>query len=834
MNRHFPRLFLWHAARDLARHRVLSLLTLLSIALGVAVCLAVQIASHSAARSFEAGVDVTAGRANLELRGDIPDTLLPSIAAEPGVRAATPLVEGVVTLPDFPGEYLRLLGLDVFTNEPFRTFDTQRGIDLQRWLGDPRALAISEEFAARHQLRVGEKIRVLVDARVEEMRIIGLLDPGVGGSQFAAMDIAAAQELLGMVGKLSSIQVLLREPEQAEQMSLKLTKRSSPGVSVSAPAQRSFQMQTMLSAFRLNLTALSMVSLLVGMFLVHNAVSASVARRRVEIGILRALGTTRGEVRALFLGQAALLGLLGAALGSVAGIAFGRILLGTVARTISSLYVLVSIDRAWLSPWLFALTAALGLASALLAAWWPASEAARIEPAQALSPGTAMDRAARAAPRTFWIAAGMLGLSGICSWLALSVRLPWMGFGAAFFVLIGFSFLSPAACLAASALARHCTAWSLTARLAAENLARSLRRNSTTVAALAAAIAMMIGVSVMIHSFRESVESWVTRSITADLFIAPASNEVVGLSAYIPPEAKLWLEARPEVRAVDTYRELRLPWRGQPISLAVVTGLARRQLTHTGPEIEAVNPVRVSESFAHKHDLKSGEIITLETPRGPVVFTIAGVYLDYTSDAGVVLIERELFDSYWNDPRVQSLAVYLNSESDLKTLTTDFRSAFSRAGEFGIYPNRDLRERILGIFDQTFAVTHLLRVIAIIVAVAGVFLSMTTLVTERARDIGVLRAIGASRAQIARTFLAEAGYLGAISSFLGIAAGCALAVVLTWVINRAFFGWTIQLLYPWPLIAATPLWIIPSALFAALWPALTAARLPIATTIREE
>ena len=244
--------------------------------------------------------------------------------------------------------------------------------------------------------------------------------------------------------------------------------------------------------------------------------------------------------------------------------------------------------------------------------------------------------------------------------------------------------------------------------------------------------------------------------------------------------------------------------------------------------------VAVTEPLARRLGLHDGERLQFLTPRGPVEFPIAGTYSDYSRDQGIVIMGRAAFDRYWEEPGVQSLAVYLRAGADANALAESFRGEFSRAGEFAIYSNRELRARIFTIFDQTFAVTYVLRTVAVLVAIAGIFLSVTTLVAERERETGVLRAIGASRAQITGMFMAEAGMIGLLATALGLLAGSVLAMVLTWVVNPAFFGWTFALRFPWKTLAAMPLWILPATIFAAWYPACRAARTLIAQAIREE
>jgi putative ABC transport system permease protein len=242
----------------------------------------------------------------------------------------------------------------------------------------------------------------------------------------------------------------------------------------------------------------------------------------------------------------------------------------------------------------------------------------------------------------------------------------------------------------------------------------------------------------------------------------------------------------------------------------------------------------VTEPFARKFRVQGGDRVTIITPRGPIAFAVAGVYSDYTRDQGVMLMDRRNFERYWNEPRVESMAVYLRAKAAAEPLAEAFRLEFSREGEFAIYSNRSLRARILAVFDQTFSVTYILRSVAMIVAIAGIFLSVTTLVFEREREIGVLRAIGASRLQIQRLLMAESGMIGLVATALGLVAGCALAVTLTRVVNVAFFGWTIALHFPWLALLVTPLWILPATLLAAWYPAWRASQTPIARAVREE
>jgi putative ABC transport system permease protein len=862
------RIFRWHVIRHLRRHPLLAALNVLSVALGVAVYLATQIANHSANRAFAATVDMVAGKADLQITapaGKLPETLFPMAATVPGISAATPLVRGLVTLPDFPGEYLEILGIDIFTNEPFRTFDPvgfgAKEFDLQRWLSGPGTVAVTEDFVTSHKLPAGAKIRARLNATDHELEVgFVLQSEGAFDSHFAAMDIGWAQELFGRRGELSAIQLRVANPREREKVVAEIRKFLPKDAAVAAPAQRTEEVDKMLGGFELNLAALSLLSLVVGMFLIYNTVSASVARRRHEIGILRSLGVTRNEVRALFLGEAMVLGSIGAFLGLAGGLLLARLLVGAVAETISSLYVLVNVRQLALDPRTFVIAWSTGLASVVASAWLPAQAAARMEPVRALRGDSAFQVAAApqfvgkgglesAPPWGLWSGLLSVFLAAAFSFLAVSTGPPWLGFLAAFLVLAGFSLFVPWSISQLSSVAGGCframrRRWgkaALEAELGAANLSRALLRNSITIAALAAAVAMTVGVSVMVFSFRKTVETWISHTLRADLFIAPASNEIVGPSSFFPPTAVQFLETHPAVEAIDTFREMELPMGEETAAVAVVRGSDQRDFHFVhgnGPQLlhrlQTEPCVLVSESFTRRHHVHEGESIPLTTPDGIHQFPIVGIVYDYSRDQGIVYMSARTFTEFWHDDRVHSVAVYLRAAGSGEALTADFRKQFNGDGQFMIYSNRSLRTRVFEIFDQTFAVTYVLQTIAVIVAITGIFLSLTILIAERSRELAIVRAIGGSAAQIRKLLLWETAMLGLLAAVIGLASGLCLSLVLTGVINRAFFGWTIRLAFPWGSLALTPFWIFAAAVIAGLLPAWRAGRLVLAESLRNE
>lgn len=819
----------------------------LSIALGVSVFLAVVIANRSASESFRNAFAAVTGRADLEMRGRISEEVLAAVRAAPGVVGATPLIEGTVMLPDYPGETLRVVGIDPFTATGILGFeppgDTGGGsADAGAWFAGDRAVALTADFLASHAIPKGGTLRMQGAGAPRTMDVIGVINGGAVPENIAAADIATVQEWIGRPGEISALLVKLAPGAQRDETAAALRHLVPGDVSVEPPAGRTARVETMIAAFRLNLTAMSLVALLVGIFFVGNAASASVVRQRVRLGILRAVGVSGRGVTAMVLVEAGLTGLLGSAVGVVLAPVLAGILSAPVARTVSALYLPVTARGGWPTPLESAGGLAAGVAAALVAGWIPARQAARLDPTRVLHPGSA--------PEIFPVRPAVWALRGV---LTLAAALPfstavlhgapaWLGFGAALCVMSAGAFLTPAVMSATVVLIRPRSA---VVRLALGQSLRSLYRTAPTAAALGAAAAMTVGIGIMIHSFRGSVLEWVERTLTADLFIAPAANEAAGLEHLLPEAAASWWRKRSEVESVGSFRELEArTLSGQSVTLGLAEGPARGHIDFlesdgAAPSVEllAGGCTALSESLARRLGLARGQELVLSGPEGPVRLRVIGLYRDYTRDRGIALVDSRAFRSSWPVSGDHSLAVKFRkgvSPAERDAAKREFLSAYGGGEAFACYGNAALRDRILAIFDQTFAVTAILRSIAVTVAVGGVVLTLGILVMERGRDLAVLRSIGASRRQIASLILAEAAFLGAVASLVGLACGTVLSLVLTYVINRAFFGWTIGLAFPWGEMAALPLWMTGVALIAGLVPALKALGVTPASVLRSE
>jgi len=840
--------------RHLRYHKGRTLLSMVGIALGVAVFVSVQIAIHTAIESFNASVDHVSGKANLQVtffgRG-FPEEVYLRVKKVPGVKAATPVIQYVSKMDEPIGEPLYLLGIDVFSDRPFREYQFYENDDEGLlFLKTPHSIAITEKLANRHGLKRGDRINLIVGSKKVTFTITNLLKmAGPAKSlegNFGLIDIASAQEALEKVGLIDRIDLIVDKSRSIEATERELKKVIPPGVEVRRSDTRSGQIEKMVSAFHLNLTALSFISLIVGMFLIYNAVSISVIQRRREIGILRSIGLTRPQVLTLFIAEAAWIGCLGSLIGIGVGIGLAKLMLYLVSRTITALYILVKAEHLVISPIILTAGFGMGVLASVLSSIGPAREASKIASKEALALGTLETKIKLRLGYFNLIGIGLLILSLILALQRPIDHQPLFGFLAALLILIGVSFLIPSVTtflnrLLAPLLHRL---FGSEGKLASRYLHDSMARTAITIAALMTALSMLISISIMILSFRKTVDLWVEQSINGDVFIFPGSYSITGYSALLPLEVSRQLPSLPGVKAVDSFRALEVEYQGQPAIIASVDGqvflnMKVIRFTRGNPrailrQFAAGQAILVTESFSLRHNVKAGDRITLNTPQGEKEFLIAGVFYDYSSDWGMVLLEKKLFQSLWKDETIHSAGIYLKEGFSMESFKEMIRERYSKPYRLFVVSHRELRKEVLKIFDQTFAITYALEFIAIVVAILGIVNSLNALIIERQRDIGIVRAVGAFQRQIQKTTLIEAGMIGFFSHILGLLCGFLLSLLLIYVINKQSFGWTIQFSIPlWSLVESW-LVVMVTSIGAGFIPARRAAKMNVVESLRME
>jgi putative ABC transport system permease protein len=809
------------------------MLTIVAVALGVAVVLAIELAGNAAAGSFRSSMETLAGDADFEVTatGGIPAEALTRLALLPFALKLDARIEDYASIVD-RGRTVPFLGIDLLSKTGAGTgsADTFQRDD-SVWAGESLGY------------KTGDHIRLLINDRTGDFIVRGVL--GERSGEALVMDLAPATRWLERRNRLDRI--LVRTPPETQQPWQQVLQSALPaGVTVAPQGSRTNENRRMLAAFRWNLRVLSYIALVVGAFLIYNTISVSVVRRRAEIGIVRALGATRGTVRAAFLGEAALFGIAG----GLAGLALGRIMatsaVNLVAATVGSLYV-SSTPAPIALTWDVALVAlATGIGIAVVSALAPAWEASEVVPVEAMSRGRREHEVRIHKLRGLSIAV----LLGAGAWLAS--RQPSVA-GKPLFGYLSAILLIAASALAIPALVSGLTAASagllrrafgVEALLAVRSLAASMRRTSVLVGALSTAIAMMAAVGIMVGSFRQTVVLWMEDRLQADLYLQPASPAGADRHPTLSADIADRIAALPAVAAVDRFRAYEIGYQGLPATLG---GGEARVVSRYGarPFLSGADPrsvfgnlldrdnVIVSEPFANKHHVRGGDVLSLSLGGKAARFRVLDVYYDYSNERGYIIMDRATLLKYLPDPAPSNVAVYLKPGISLEDGRRAVESTLA-GRKLLVLSNRSLRENAMLIFDRTFAITYALEAVAVFVAIMGVAGALLALVIDRRREFGLLRFLGGARGQLRRVILFEAGLLGLLANISGLVLGVLLSLLLIFVINKQSFGWTIQFHWPVAVLLGALSVVYVATVMAALYPARIATQLSPIEVIHED
>jgi putative ABC transport system permease protein len=848
------RLLTKSSLRWLLHHRMQLVLSVVGVALGVAVVLSIDLATRSARTAFRISAETVSGGATHEIAGAsslVDERLVLRLRTEAGVRAAAPVVEGFASSPRLPGQALRILGVDPLSEGPFRPFlvgDDGGGLDASALVTTPRAVVLSRATAVRAGVEPGDSLPIAIAGRSWSVPVIGTLDTPdaatrAGLADVLLMDIAGAQEVLGVSGWLTRIDLLVADDDGSDRRLERVRALLSPDERLSEAGTRAETMAAMIDAFDVNLTALSLLALIFGMFLIYNAVTFSVVQRRELLGRLRALGVTRREILRTVLREAAWVGAAGSAIGLAIGVVLGRGLVRMVTRTINDLYFTVSVEGIRVDPILLAKAAGLGLGATLLAALPAALEAASAEPRVAMLRSAQEARSRRRVPRA--AVAGLAAAGAGALLVLVPTRSLSVSFAALFLVVGGLALLTPAAALACVRLARPLLrrASGALGLVAARGLVRALSRTAPAIAALAVAVSVTVGLGVMIQSFRGSLARWLDATLRADIYVSLPGPTASRASGTLPPELIASFVSHARVAGHSTYRGVDVLDDVGVFRLVALALDARGEGTFDflegdeGPIMRAFRSGEgaiVSEPFSFRRGADVGDVIGLATPAGPRPITVLGVFYDYGSDQGAVMVSRSLYDRYFDDAGVTSLALFLEEGASSEVVVRELLDDVPQGLTVIVRTNDVLRSASLEVFDRTFQVTGVLRLLAFVVAFVGVLSALMALELERARELGVMRAWGLEPGELRRLVLTQTGLMGLVSGALAVPMGLALSALMIFVVNKRSFGWTLAMqVGPGVLVQALALAIV-AALLAGVYPAWRMARTRPAMALRGE
>jgi len=881
--------------RRLREHKVRSLLTLVGISLGVAVLVAVATVNEAVVGSFADTLGHISGKVHLEVSGGatgLDEQLVDKVRALPGVRYATPVVQQTLEMADEQGETLGVLGVN-FTEDPealawfwnLRPDDVYarpeaesgrderaRAADEDEDFQDPfeflnatDRLIVSRQFADRHGVSRGGKTRLITREGTREFEIYAVVDTEgparAYGGNLAIMDYQSAQEVFGkvtrtgssVVGHVDRIDIAIDDPDREgaiDDVTAQVRAALGDAFEVERPSKRQQRTERLLRSFRVAFFVGSSVALLVGMFLIYHTLSVSVVQRRTEIGILRAVGTTRGQIIRLFSLEGWVFGLLGSAVGLGLGALLSRGLLQASAQSISEVYIRVHATEARVPPIVMVLGLACGTGCALLASYLPARAAARLSPVETIRSGALLVRAGRIT----WIgwrevAAALLFLAIVpCALVPAIGGFPLLSLVACGLAIGGFALLARSALRSGMlALAPFVSrVFGFEGTIASDNLRQSQAKSAGTVASLMVGLAMVLSSAIMTSSFRNSIHRWVDQVVPADLFVT-SSSAFAGVKNQ-PMEADIAGEIARIDGIVDVdlvriqnvdYGDTRIALLSLDTSVRFRHGLGRvlvggGDVVAFTPRLQGEDTVIVSESFAAHFGKGAGDRILLPTAEGERSFEVLGVMVDYTSDQGMVFFDRALWKKYWHDELVDTIEPYTAPGADLERIRAEIARRWGKSHNLFILTNAEFRAEIGRLIEQVFAITRALEAVTILIALLSVVNTLLTSVLDRTRELGVLRAIGALRSQIRRVVLIEAGCISVVGSALGVIAGTAVGFILIKVVNVQNSGWRVGFSWPAATVGVYALLLVVVGVVAAVYPAWKAARMRVVDALAYE
>jgi putative ABC transport system permease protein len=772
-------------------------LTAVAIAVGVALGFAVHLINGSALSSFEGALHTVNGSADLQVVATSPlgfdESLYPRLAEASGVSDVSPVV---VLNAHIGTTAISLLGLDVIRAAQV----TPSLVGMAGSFGggntpfDDSAIFLSRRALNDLHARPGETVVVTANGHAARLRVAGSL-PGVGDEQsVGTIDIAAAQWRFGRLGRLDRIDVKQDNAAATTALAALLPRNAVIATNTSV----STRSDALSRAYRVNLNMLALVALLTGGFLVYSAQSLSVSRRLRGFALIRTLGLTARGIATTVAIEGLVIGVVGAALGLIAGYALAYAALTRFGGDLGAQYFSGGHVELAVEPWAATGFFALGVATAIVSSVIPARDAARAAPAVALrNSGDAVDPRARAA----WAPAAVLILTGCVAALLPAVAgLPLFGFGALAAILAGGVAGMPwLARTLLAPLARRGTP-SVASDLAIRHLHGAPRQAATALSGIVASTALMIAMAVMVTSFRGAVDQWLGQVLSADLYLRAENG--VGLDV----AAQQRLATTPGIQHIAFSRQIPLTLAAdRPPVMMIARPVADNGadptlvLLNGARNIPGRTPVWVSEPAARLYEWGVGDTIAL--PIGGH-FIVAGIWRDYARQQGALVIRDADYTRLTGDSLRSEAAVTLMPGVDPRTVSRALSSRAPVLANISITQPAALRRFALELFDRSFAVTYLLEAVAILVGLAGVAATMSAQTIARVREFGMLRHIGVSKRQIITLLACEGGLLGLVGGIAGVGLGGIMAQVLIHVINPQSFNWTMATIIPWPTIAS--------------------------------
>lgn len=877
-------------------------LVVASIALGVATLVSARILNQCIEAAAQ---DTTTPGAGAELYVTNGEAgVLRSVAEDlraadlPGVKSVQPLVFDRVTLPDLDNRVAVLVGAEVSTQLLTADNPLKAKVELKADPLKPQLWALGAAFRSGDFQKAGQlwdrlpTLLVMLSKPIYDdwMRTTGGDKPFVMryatrnveclpvgwvefagdsplapmGKNFIGMSLGQAVRVVrpapplaalgGGLGaaaadalfppKVNRVDIFLEPEADRDAAAAAVARVLNHRADVRTPEMQRRGTQEVVSGLQIGVLTCSLGAMVVGLFLVYNAMAVTVAERRTDVGILRSLGATRWQVVVLFAVAAAFLGFIGAVLGVPLGVLLAELTLSQFRAELESMFLNPEASPARLSWGNAALAVLAGVATAVFAALVPAVQAANDDPAHVVRRTAGGAKGVwRVAHRAACAALVLAGTAMVLLRHELPPRVG--GVGGMMTVLVGLLLAAPifiglVATLLQPLVRATCP---FAIRLALDNLSRAPGRTGVVIGALGAGVALMFQTAGVGRSNEEPVVTWISQAVQADHFVFSGNMTAASSSnSPMPSAVGRELAALPGVEYVMCIRYYRPEYNGTVVYLIALDAReyarATRERVPTGmPDLEkflalpGTDDVLVSENFLARHNAKVGDEITLAGPNGPVRLRITGAVRDYSWSRGTIFMDRARYAKLFGDDLIDMCHVFVKGDPPGGEAVLE-----RYAADRGLFlTGRDsLRKFLSELISRIYVLAAMQQIVVGVVAALGVVTALLISVLQRKRELGLLLALGATPGQVLRSVLAEAFLMGVFGTALGVLIG----LPMEWYVLKVMFvdesGFNLDLLIPWKATLGIAAASITLATAAGLVPAWRAVQTRIPEALQYE
>lgn len=847
-----------------------TLLAVIGVSLGIALYIAIQIINNSTVASFQESVESIAGQSKLTVTGGatgFPEAQLDVIQNFPGVKSAVPLIVSRAFVVGRGNESLMVMGVDLLKEDgvrAYKTTDQQIIEDPFTFLNQPNSIILTKTFAKKRGLRINSPLEIATVSGSRTMIVRGLLEPEgpakAYGGNFAIMDIDGARVTFGKENKLDRVDLILRKGIDPTTLAARLQKSLGDSYKVEDIQAQSRGLSQIISSYQTLLDLFSILALFVGVYLITNTINISVAERRNEIGTLRSLGALKYKIMALFMSEAFVLGVFGSFVGVCLGRIVAGLLMDLVMKSMSLQYSMPIQTNEIIFTFSQAVRGiAIGAIAAIFASIYPAYHSANLAPMEAMRWVDENEAANNQTQRKYGLAFGILLLVYlvISSWLNWSFHSRTIEIFDAMAAMIGVALVGPFAVLWLVYLFQMVIAklggfGSTITRLAQDNLMQNPQRTIGNVRILTVGLTLVVIMSSLSGSFKSSIINWYDRILTADILVSSFGNLIGGQVQPINESIAQELEKIPGVlkgpdRGAYGIRAIRLDYEGKQIRIKAydepnpadrysIFEVLDRPTYEAGRELYSSSDLTtlVSENFAMNFKKKTGDTIQVNSPSGPLTFRIIGIVTEFSSPVGLIYLDRKIYKKFWNDPLVDSFALFAKKGYDPEMIRQDIDHLYSRSLNLMSVSQSELRQQIVESIDSAFSYTLAIEGAALLVALLGLFNTFLISVIERTQEIGVLRALGMSKVHIRRLILEESFFQGGLGSIVATALATVAAYFLVTHSLSNLLGWVLHFSVPWGALGMAALIGMVVTLIAGIYPAHRAASFDISKALEYE